>query len=170
MLYELLNDKNIGVNSLRSSYCSYYLNKVNKNQVDRIAFIMRSSPHMLYTNYFKAVDDTPVKISPTTPPPPTPNKPIKIIQQVTPTPIKKLSDAERQEREKGRANYLHEYYFNKKDVLLKKAKENDKANYGTRYIRELNNNLIQFKNIRSSTIEKYGIKFNDKTNLYYLEK
>ena len=58
----------------------------------------------------------------------------------------------------------------KKDVLLKKAKENDKANYGTRYIRELNNNLIQFKNIRSSTIEKYGIKFNDKTNLYYLEK
>jgi len=170
MLYELLNDKNIGVNSLRSSYCSYYLNKVNKNQVDRIAFIMRSSPHMLYTNYFKAVDDTPVKISPTTPPPPTPNKPIKIIQQVTPTPIKKLSDAERQEREKGRANYLHEYYFNKKDVLLKKAKENDKANYGTRYIRELNNNLIQFKNIRTSTIEKYGIKFNDKTNLYYLEK
>ncbi len=36
--------------------------------------------------------------------------------------------------------------------------------------RELNNNVIQLKNIRPSTIEKYKIKFNDKTNLYYIDK
>ncbi len=36
--------------------------------------------------------------------------------------------------------------------------------------RELNQGKLLFKTIRESTIEKYGIKFNDKTNLYYIEK
>ncbi len=127
MLYELLNDKNIGVNSLRSSYVSYYLDKVNKNQLDRIAFIMRTSTQMLYNNYFKAVDNTPTKLSnerPTTPPPPL----IKIIKLVTPTPaiIKKLTDDERKNKQQARAQYLHDYYNSKKDVLLTKARANDK--------------------------------------------
>ena len=170
MLYDLLNEKNIGVNSLRSSYVSYYLDKVNKNQLDRIAFIMRTSTQMLYNNYFKAVDNTPTKLSnerPTTPPPL-----IKIIKLVTPTPaiIKKLTDDERKNKQQARAQYLHDYYNSKKDVLLTKARANDKKNYDSRYCRDLNNNVIQLKNIRPSTIEKYKIKFNDKTNLYYVDK
>ena len=171
MLYELLNDKNIGVNSLRSSYVSYYLDKVNKNQLDRIAFIMRTSTQMLYNNYFKAVDNTPIKLSnerPPTPPPPL----IKIIKLVTPTPaiIKKLTDDERKNKQQARAQYLHDYYNNKKDVLLTKARANDKKNYDSRMCRELNQGKLLFKTIRPSTIEKYKIKFNDKTNLYYIDK
>ena len=53
MLYDLLSNKNIGVNSLRSSYLSYWIPKLNANQVQRIAYLMRTSPAMIYKNYLK---------------------------------------------------------------------------------------------------------------------
>ena len=55
MLYDLLSDKNIGVNSLRSSYASYFLPKGNANQVQRIAYF---SPAMLYNNYLKKSNES----------------------------------------------------------------------------------------------------------------
>ena len=48
-----MKDKNIGVNSLRSSYASYWLPKCTANQVQRIAYLMRTSPAMLFKNYLK---------------------------------------------------------------------------------------------------------------------
>ena len=53
MLYDLLKEKAIGVNSLRSSYASQWVPKCNANQVQRIAYLMRTSPAMLYKNYLK---------------------------------------------------------------------------------------------------------------------
>ena len=44
MLYDLLSYKAIGLNSIRCSYASYLLPKLNTNQVQRIAFFMRTSP------------------------------------------------------------------------------------------------------------------------------
>ena len=43
MLYELVPDKNIGINALRSIYTSHFLPKPNKNQINRVAFLMRTS-------------------------------------------------------------------------------------------------------------------------------
>jgi hypothetical protein len=53
MLYELVPNKNTGINAFRSIYSSYWLPKLNKNQINRIAFLMRTSFNMLFTNYFK---------------------------------------------------------------------------------------------------------------------
>ena len=53
ILYELVPNKNLGVNSFRSSYASYYVPKLNKNQLQRVAFLMRSSVSMLMSNYLK---------------------------------------------------------------------------------------------------------------------
>ncbi len=55
MLFELVPDKNIGINALRSIYASYWLPKLtkNKNEINRVAFLMRTSFNMLSTNYFK---------------------------------------------------------------------------------------------------------------------
>jgi hypothetical protein len=57
MLYDLLKEKSIGVNSLRSSYASHWLPKCNANQVQRIAYLMRTSAAMLYKNYLKKSDE-----------------------------------------------------------------------------------------------------------------
>jgi hypothetical protein len=53
MLKDITNDKNIGVNSLRSAYVSYYSNKLNKLQLERVAFLMRSSVSTLQNHYLK---------------------------------------------------------------------------------------------------------------------
>jgi hypothetical protein len=53
MLFELVPDKNIGINALRSNYTSHYLPKLNKNQIHRVAFLMRTSFNILSTNYLK---------------------------------------------------------------------------------------------------------------------
>ena len=53
MLKDITKDKNIGVNSLRSVYVSHYFNKLNKLQLERVAFLMRSSVGTLQNHYFK---------------------------------------------------------------------------------------------------------------------
>ena len=53
MLYDITKDKNIGVNALRSAYVSYYFNKLNKLQLERVAFLMRSSVGTLQNHYLK---------------------------------------------------------------------------------------------------------------------
>ena len=63
LLKDITKDKNIGVNSLRSAYVSHYFNKSNKLQLERVVFLMRSSPATLQTHYFKKdvslMDDEP---------------------------------------------------------------------------------------------------------------
>jgi hypothetical protein len=39
MLKDITKDKNIGVNSLRSAYVSHYFNKLDKLQLERVAFL-----------------------------------------------------------------------------------------------------------------------------------
>ena len=53
LLKEITNEKNIGVNALRSAYVSKYFNKLNKLQLERIAFLMRSSVGTLQNHYLK---------------------------------------------------------------------------------------------------------------------
>jgi hypothetical protein len=53
MLYELVPEKNLGVNALRSIYTSHYLPHLLKYQINRVSFLMRTSFNMLSTNYLK---------------------------------------------------------------------------------------------------------------------
>jgi hypothetical protein len=53
---------------------------------------------------------------------------------------------------------------------LDQIKDNDdEENYYRRLVREINNGLIDIKTVRASTIKKYKIKFDEKTNKYISE-
>ena len=52
--------------------------------------------------------------------------------------------------------------------MIEKAKENSRANYGARIIRELNNNSKDISTVKNETLDKWKIKYNEKTKLYYI--
>ena len=53
--------------------------------------------------------------------------------------------------------------------MIKKAKENSRATYGARIIRELNNNSKDISTVKNETLDKWNIKYNSKTKLYYID-
>ena len=53
--------------------------------------------------------------------------------------------------------------------MIEKAKENSRANYGRRLIRELNNNSKDISTVKAETLEKWNIKFNKVKNEYYFD-
>lgn len=148
MLTELLPNKNLGVNALRSIYASHFLPKINKNQIKRIAFLMRSSVSMLTTNYLKKNNEVQ-----TTTQHPEPRDDVE-TENIKP---EKLRD---------RKAYLKSYYEANKKKIIDSIKENDKKNYNNRFVRELNEGVILWKNIRASTKAKYKLEFDEKNNKY----
>jgi hypothetical protein len=54
--------------------------------------------------------------------------------------------------------------------MKEQIKNNEKEKtYKIRLLREINNGLINIKTVRASTLEKYKIKFDEKTNKYISE-
>jgi hypothetical protein len=154
MLYELVPDKNIGINALRSIYTSHYLPKLNKNQINRVSFLMRTSFNMLSTNYLKKNEETNIINNnnvQTTKPDNTQQKPT-------------------QQAPRDRKQYLNDYYEKNKQKMKEQIKNNEKEKkYKIRLLREINNGLISIKTVRKSTLEKYNIKLDEKTNKYISE-
>ena len=183
MLKDITKDKNIGVNSLRSAYVSHYFNKLNKLQLERVAFLMRSSVGTLQNHYLKndvsLMDDEPE---------PEPKQQQEIIKKinkiVVENPIKKeveqqlkikdeqpknkiLTDEQQKIKHETKKEYLREYYKQHKEEINKINTENSKNKYYNRIVRELNNNVIKFENMRAVTVEKWGIKYDSKNKKYY---
>ena len=195
LLKDITKDKNIGVNSLRSAYVSHYFNKLNKNQLDRVAFLMRSSVGTLQNHYLKndvsLMDDepepepqqqqkilneinknvveTPLKFKDDTINEKSLIKVVEqpLIKQVEKTKNKKLSDEEQKIKHENKKEYLREYYSKNRNEINKINTENSKDKYYIRLVRELNNNVIKFENMRAATVEKWGIKYNKDKKLYY---
>ena len=67
---------------------------------------------------------------------------------------------------RNRKACLKAYYKPNKTHIIDSIKANDKAKYHLRYIRELNEGVILWKNVRASTREKYKLEFDNKTNKY----
>ena len=63
---------------MRSSYASPFLPRVNANQVQRIAYVMRTSPAMLYKNYLKKSNESEEEVQ---------EEKTKATQQTTPKTI-----------------------------------------------------------------------------------
>ncbi len=143
MMSDLLPNKNLGVNAIRSIYASYWLPKLNKNQITRIAFLMRYSVSILSTNYLKKNNDS----QPITTAQHEPRAEVEAEIKNTPS---KLRD---------RKAYLKTYYEQNKKKIIESIKKNDKKNYHTRFIRDLENGVILWANVRKSTREKYKLKF-----------
>ena len=104
MLYDLLTEKNIGINSLRSSYISHWVPKLNANQVQRVAYLMRTSGAMVYKNYLKKDEPTSIPTLKTT----------LTTTQPEPKKIVKLTTEQKQKYKRNRLEY------NKNTVILKK--------------------------------------------------
>jgi hypothetical protein len=157
MLYELVPDKNIGVNALRSIYTSYYLPKLNKNQINRISFLMRTSFNMLSTNYLKKNEEDEIT---------------NIINNnnVQTTKPDNTQQKPTQQAPRDRKQYLNDYYEKNKQKIKEQVKNNEKEKtYKIRLLREINNGLINISTVRASTLEKYNIKFDEKSNKYISE-
>jgi hypothetical protein len=150
MMSDLLPNKNLGVNAIRSIYASYWLPKLNKNQITRIAFLMRSSVSMLSTNYLKKTID---------------NQSV-----ITTQPEQIRADVEQEIKEtkkpRDRREYLKNYYEQNKERIIESIKENDKKKYNNRFVRELNDGVILWRNTRASTREKYKLEYDEENNKY----
>ena len=155
MLYDLMKNKNIGVNSLRSSYASYWLPRCNANQVQRMAYLMRTSAAMLYKNYLKKTNEESEEETPKT-----------TQQTITSKTVIKLTPEEITKYKQNRRDYYKQYYEKKKGELLEKAKINDKANYYKRAIRDLRSGRKDIEDMKPETIEKYKIEWDRKKNEY----
>ena len=157
MIYELIPDKNIGINALRSIYTSHYLPKLNKNQINRVAFLMRTSFNMLSTNYLKKNEEEEET-----------NIINKNDNKTTKTDNKQQHPTQQVPRD--RKEYLNNYYEKNKEKIKEQIKNNEKEKtYKIRLLREINNGLINIKTDRKSKLEKYNIKFDEKTNKYISE-
>ena len=80
---------------------------------------------------------------------------------------KKLTDEQRDAKHENKKEYLREYYKQHKEEINKINTENSKNKYYLRLVRELNQNKIQFENMRPETVEKWQIKYDSKTKKYY---
>ena len=149
MLLDLLPNKNLGVNAIRSIYASYFLPKINTNTAKRVAFLMRSSLSVLTGSYLKKSDD---------------------LQTITtqPEPIHAEIEEEKEKTDKlrDRRAYLKAYYEANKQHIIDSIKTTDKKNYNTRHVRELNNGVILWKNVRASTRDKYKLSYDENKKIY----
>ena len=70
-------------------------------------------------------------------------------------------------KHENKKQYLREYYNKNRTEINKLNTINSKDKYYNRVVRELNNNVIKFENMRAATVEKWGIKYNKDKKLYY---
>ena len=158
-------DLQLNINSFRSAYISYWLPKVNKIQKDRVVAYIRTSDKMTELKYFKQFetdDKEEIIINETKP------------EQETEIKIKprqpRLTNEQKKERRDKKNNYYKNYYEENKDKMIEKAKENSRATYGARIIRELNNNSKDISTVKEETLNKWNIKYNSKTKLYFIDE
>jgi hypothetical protein len=149
MLSDLLPNKNLGVNAIRSIYTSYWLSKITTNAIRHVAFLMRSSVSMLSTNYLKKSDD---------------NQTIT----VQPEPIRAEIEEEitKVDRLRDRKAYLKAYYELNKFKIIDSIKKTDKAGYDKRFLRELNEGVIDWAKVRKSTRDKYKLSYDENKKIY----
>jgi len=162
-------DLQLNINSFRSAYISYWFPKLNKIQKERVIVFMRTSAGMSELNYFKQfetdeTDEINIINSNETKPEPEQEPELKIK-----TRQPRLTNEQRIERRNKKNNYYKSYYEDNKERIIEKAKENSRANYGARIIRELNNNMKDISTVKDETLNKWKIKFNSKTKLYYID-
>jgi hypothetical protein len=124
--------------------------KINTNQAKRLVFLMRSSVSVLTGSYVKKSND----LQP-------------ITAQAQPEP---RADTEQEiketKRPRDRREYLKAYYELNKEKLIESIKATDKKNYHTRFIRELNEGVIAWEKVRSSTRLKYKLSYDVNKKIY----
>lgn len=193
-LRRYVTSKNIGIDTFRSSFVSYYFPKFNNRQRYILKTRMRTSMDIMMRSYLKfytSPDElAKVKIEPT-------DELMNMIEQgadeLDPIYANDSINEEEQNnnvaaanannvvnylprfpndpvedvdlQEKRRDNFK-KWYQNDENKEKKKKKLRDPATYAARYINELNSGKQRFDRLHPKTIEKYNIKFKD--GIYYI--
>ena len=191
-LSDIFVEKNLSVNGFRSSFVSYYMDKVNNAGKKLIAERMRTSVMQLDQAYRKIVKDpvdlARVKIEPDlelearasvgtskdTAYRIGDDKNAPIMNSIRPAiPISQgaapaMKPKPMNTHERKRINFQTYYAkVDKKKHHQERVKKHSAlpSTYAKRAVRELNSGMIDIKNLKASTIAKYGIK-KDGSNLW----
>lgn len=189
-LKDLLPNKNIGINGLRSAFVSYYWNKMNNRQKQILINRMRTSKKEIETNYLKQYSDTDtlakVKVEPSE----------DLISKTTIATDKQTAwevedDGVKSAKTKTKSNIninkptvkpvqstykkkkqtFKEWYSIPENAELHKKRMRENNNkidvVARRYVRELNDGKLDYNKMLKSTKDKYKLKL--KHGLYYSE-
>lgn len=158
----LIPKKNIGIDTFRSAFVSYYYPKFNNQQKNVLKIRMRTSTQLLLRSYLKVYHSedvlAKVKIEPEDNIVPAGSQVAATTQEVA-----AKRDIGEQRKENFKKWYANEE--NKKKILLK---QRDPQTYAKRYIRDLNSGKMDIGRVSEATIEKYRIKQNEE-GVYYIE-
>jgi hypothetical protein len=151
--------KNIGIDTFRSAFVSYYYPKFNNQQKNVLKMRMRTSTDLLLRSYLKVYED------------PEMLKKIKIepvddneVTEATIMNIQGVKDIKQNRKENFKRWYEDEE--NKKKI---KEKQRDPTTYARRYIRELNSGKMDYDKLTDETKEKYKIRRNEE-GIFYIDK
>jgi len=192
-LKNLFPDKNLGVNTFRSSFVSYFYPKSNNREKDIMRIRMRTSRQELERAYFKQYTSpdvlVKVKLEPTdelfeSVSTGTTTNPLMVSEEfdndyrrVRPysnSPQVNV-DVPRQSRKKNdvsireqRIANSRKYYADKREQHLEKMRKYDKDPQVKRrkYLRDLNSGQLDWSKMKETTKQKYNLKYDSNTNSY----
>ena len=158
----LIPKKNIGIDTFRSAFVSYYYPKFNNQQKNVLKIRMRTSTQLLLRSYLKVYHSedvlAKVKIEPE-------DNIVPAGSQVAATTQEAAAKRDIGEQRKENFKKCYANDENKKKILLK---QRDPQTYAKRYIRDLNSGKMDIGRVSEATIEKYRIKQNEE-GVYYIE-
>jgi len=197
-MIHLVPNKNIGVNTFRSSFVSYYFPKWNNRQRNVLAIRMRTSIEQImraYLKYYTNPDDlVQVKLEPCeelvqrcktgnskndavvvpaiahiAPVVQAPVVQAPVVQApVVQAPMYIDQNDTRLQEMHEKRKASFNKWYHSNNENKEKHKNRTKNAYGERYVRELNNGKIDFTKMNKETVEKYKIKLNN-DGKYYIE-
>lgn len=193
-LRKYISSKNIGIDTFRSSFVSYYFPKFNNRQRYVLKTRMRTSMDIMmrsYLKFYSSPDElAKVKIEPT-------DDLLNVVEQgadeygaidadnnannnagnednhqlnnanaVNNLPQLPNDPVEDVDVQERRRDYFKKWYQSEENKEKKKKKLRDPATYAARYINELNSGKQSYERLHPTTIAKYNIKVKD--GVYYV--
>jgi hypothetical protein len=195
-LRKYISSKNIGIDTFRSSFVSYYFPKFNNRQRYVLKTRMRTSMDIMmrsYLKFYSSPDDLAnVKIEPS-------DELLNVVDQGTSNlnaiyanyddqnenntdDIQNQPDVSNENNmnlpqlpndpieevdiQEKRRDYFKKWYQQEENKEKKKKKLRDPTTYAARYINELNNGKQSYEKLHPNTIAKYNIKVKD--GIYYI--
>jgi len=157
---KIIPTKNIGIDTFRSAYVSYYYPKFNNQQKNVLKTRMRTSTQLILRSYLKVYDGpktfAKVKIEPIDEETITHN--ITNVNTDTTANIIEL-----------RKETFRKWYDNEENKNKTLEKQRNPTTYARRYIRDLNSGRMAYSKLTQATIERYKIKLGD-TGVYYIDE
>jgi hypothetical protein len=181
----LIPNRTLNIGTFRSSFVSYYYNRINNLEKKLMAVRMRTSLDEINRAYLKFYNNPDILVKVKSEPtqelinraksgkidnPILVNNQIKIKEE----PIDEYSQSQQpitnkisiNERKKLASKNWYEKNKEKHKINVK-ARDNNQLTTRRRYIRELNNKVLNYNKMKSETITKYNIQYDSIKDLYF---